>query len=133
MRYGENLKEHCEECHEGRKKEKESIEGCERCDKSWKDCTCKCRKHGDIINCALGEEDECYHITQEEYEVFTTKSTIFQALVRVGTYKWNGETYEMINELNDEEQEKEDTKFNEDEDLWEERNEEIGTSNKQAC
>src|SRR5436190_3747928 len=130
MRYGENLKEHCEECHEGKKKEKESIEGCERCDKSWKDCTCKCRKHGDIINCALGEEDECYHITQEEYEVFTTKSAIFQALVRMGTYKWNGETYEMINELNDEEQEKEDTKFNEDEDLWEERDEEIGTSNK---
>src|SRR6266498_2289452 len=49
MRFGENLKKHCDECHLGNKKE-EINDKCERCNKSWKDCTCQCREHGNVIN-----------------------------------------------------------------------------------
>src|SRR6266536_1893234 len=81
----------------GDKKKEEIIDGCKRCNKSWKDCTCQCRKHGNILDCGIEYDEECYYITIEEYEEYQKKSSIFQTLVKIGTYKWNGETYEMIN------------------------------------
>ncbi len=106
MRFGENLKKHCDECHLGNKKE-EIIDKCERCDKSWKDCTCQCREHGDVINCGIGGNDECYYITKEEYDMYQSKSKVFQLLVKAGTYKWNGETYETISTIDEVENDKE--------------------------
>src|SRR5438445_758850 len=92
----------------GDKKKEEIIDGCKRCNRSWKDCTCQCRKHGYILDCGIEYDEECYCITQGEYEEYQKKSSIFQTLVKIGTYKWNGESYEMINktkELEDSEEE----------------------------
>src|SRR5207248_585717 len=100
----------------GDKKKEEIIDGCKRCNKSWKDCTCQCRKHGYILDCGIEYDEECYYITQEEYEEYQKKSSIFQTLVKIGTYKWNGESYEMINktkELEDSEEEEENKETNE--------------------
>src|SRR5207244_1488473 len=61
-------------------------------------------------------DEECYYIAIEEYEEYQKKSSIFQTLVKIGTYKWNGETYEMINktkELEDSEEEEENKRTNE--------------------
>src|SRR5207244_863309 len=100
----------------GDKRKEETIDGCKRCNKSWKDCTCQCRKHGNILDCGIEYDEECYYITIEEYEEYQKKSSIFQTLVKIGTYKWNGETYEMINktkELEDSEVEEENKRTNE--------------------
>src|SRR6266498_5369065 len=94
----------------GDKKKEEIIDRCKRCNKSWKDCTCQCRKHGNILDCGIEYDEECYYITIEEYKEYQKKSSIFQTLVKIGTYKWNGETYKMINktkELEDSEEEEE--------------------------
>src|SRR5205823_5775457 len=37
----------------GDKKEEEINDGCKRCNKIWKDCTCQCRKHGNILDCGI--------------------------------------------------------------------------------
>src|SRR6266542_3717761 len=98
------------------RKKEEIIDGCKRCNRSWKDCTCQCRKHGYILDCGIEHDEECYYITIEEYEEYQKKSSIFQTLVKIGTYKWNGETYEMINktkELEDSEEEEENKGTNE--------------------
>src|SRR6266542_2474304 len=100
----------------GDKKKEEIIDGCKRCNRSWKDCTCQCRKHGYKLDCGIEHDEECYFITIEEYEEYQKKSSIFQTLVKIGTYKWNGETYEMINktkELEDSEEEEENKGTNE--------------------
>src|SRR6266536_902854 len=100
----------------GDKKKEEIIDGCKRCNKSWKDCTCQCRKHGNILDCGIEHDEECYYIAIEEYEEYQKKSSIFQTLVKIGTYKWIGETYEMINktkELEDSEEEEENKGTNE--------------------
>src|SRR5438445_5905294 len=47
----------------GDKKEEEISDGCKRCNKSWKDCTCQCRKHGNILDCGIEYNEECYYIT----------------------------------------------------------------------
>src|SRR5207248_7618590 len=100
----------------GDKKKEEIIDGCKRCNRSWKDCTCQCRKHGNILDCGIEHDEECYYIAIEEYEEYQKKSSIFQTLVKIGTYKWNGESYEMINktkELEDSEEEEENKRTNE--------------------
>src|SRR6266480_1550155 len=100
----------------GDKKKEEIIDRCKRCNQSWKDCTCQCRKHGNILDCGIEHDDECYYITIKEYKEYQKKSSTFQTLVKIGRYKWNGETYEMINktgELEDSEEEKKNKGTNE--------------------
>src|SRR6266498_3011490 len=54
----------------GDKRKEEIIDRCKRCNKSWKDCTCQCRKHGNILDCEIEYDEECYYITIEEYEEY---------------------------------------------------------------
>src|SRR5207247_2523056 len=95
------------ESEERDKKKEEIIDVGKRCNRRRKDCTCQCRKHGYILDCGIEHDEECYYITIEEYEEYQKKSSIFQTLVKIGTYKWNGETYEMVNKTKEHEESEE--------------------------
>ena len=85
MLYGYNLNQHCEECHL-RKGKEEIIDKCNVCDKGWKDCNCKCREHGEAVNCLSGHQEECHWITEQEYIIYQGKTITFQTLVKEGVY-----------------------------------------------
>ena len=71
--------------------------------------------------------------------MYQSKSKVFQLLVKAGTYKWNGETYETISTIDEIEDnkreenigsEREDTKPTKKEEFWSDEYEEAGTSQK---
>jgi len=44
----------------------------------------------------LEDREDCIKITEQEYEIYRKKTSTFQELVKMGTYEWNGETYELV-------------------------------------
>jgi hypothetical protein len=59
-------------------------------------CKCRCIEHENEIECMNKGYQNCFAISQKEYEIYQKKTPVFQKAVRDKIWIWNGENYEMV-------------------------------------